>query len=136
MSILFQILISLIDSGINSQNNVLKNEPCLLLPGVHELMMAIGEGFCVVIEINHQFVFDNDLTNLTHLIKILIDKKIEYCIHIIQGASGFLKKKSPISEKKILEPIFELMKKKCFESVIDYKTINNFLDLKSVLYFF
>ncbi len=129
--VLFQVLISFINSGIDSHTNKTNNEPCLLLPGVDELMMNIGEGFSILLEINYQLSLNSDLSNLTELLRFLLDNKIEYSINLMEGISAFLKTKNNL-DIEILRPIFGLLKKKCFDSIIKSKSINNYLDLKSV----
>lgn len=130
--VLFQVLTIFVESGINSQKHVKQNETSLLLPGVHELTMNIGEAYCVLIEINYQQALNREMTNLAELLKILIEKKIEYSINLVEGASRFLTTKNNKLEREISKPIFELLKFKCFDSIINHKTIDNYLNLKSV----
>lgn len=98
-----------------------RDSPILLLPGTHDLLAAIGENNCILIETNSQLDEFKQLISLSN----------EFSTNLMCGVLNYLKRKETV-ELKTVETLVSLFKTNIINSILKWNQLKNCLNLKSV----
>lgn len=101
----------------------------LLLPGTQDLLCSIGESYCILLEQNLTFGLETN-------IKLLINNSNEYSTYLMKGVlSYFLVANSSNNHLVLTKELTRLFQNNIYESILNWKSLNNCLNLKTVKIF-
>ncbi|CAF0722657.1 unnamed protein product [Brachionus calyciflorus] len=128
-----QILVQMADKlekkSLYSMAKNLGNTKNFILPGTHDLLLAIGESYCIRVY---------TYANSECLFECLLDSFVDYSMNLKRGVVKFLNNmlQNNGSQEvfKTLEIIGLVFKTKMIEAVVNSSKIDNILNLKTVIF--
>jgi hypothetical protein len=113
------------------QSSLEQTEPCLALPGTHDFLASIGFNWCIIAEsssVARRAEFEAEIARL-------VDANSEYSMNLQRGVLSYLKRIDVVVSVELYASIVRVFKKRVFNSIENSRSINNNLDLKTVISF-
>ena len=100
------------------------------MPGTHDLLAAIGECMCILID-KDSIEYEDNLDEMTKLSNL----NIEYSMNLMRGISNFMnhnEKKKIGPNKELVKIVYKHFHGAIFKSIYEWKSLNHSFNLKIV----
>ena len=98
----------------------------LLLPGTQDLLCSIGESYCILLEQNLTFGLETNF-------RLLTNNSNEYSTYLMKGVLNYLWLTNSSNNHLVLtKELIRLFQNNIHDSILNWKSLNNCLNLKTV----
>lgn len=126
---LAKIMNYLEQKSVQSLSKNLNDRKNFVLPGTHDLLMSIGESFCIRLCI--------DSKSEPHFIALL-NSFVDYSINLERGIIKFMEEWHNLKKKSLcdllMKKISNLFRSRLLQAVVESQKIDNILNLKTVTF--